>query len=410
MNSTASRLFKNGLGNTTAVLVSAGATILSIPFLIDALGPVQWGKYSYFLLGLGIAGIIESLVFARLVAIDRSATDPQEKTQIDHVIRFFSIIMLLISIVIMTFTIFFNSKLSTELIIGFALGGLLLQTTVSKASLISSGKQIELSLISSAVVLIRVLAGVISVSHTNSYSSLILVYGLSIVLDIFAKNKLGGFKFLMVIEPFYSLAQRQLNVLGFLHRFRYSIRASLTSALASNLDRWIIGGVATVENFGFYTAIMSLCNGLNQVVGAIANAFIPLLKCSENDPAKISGRFTKLMGALILTGWMIFALYHEFLIGIFFSNYANSENAIIIVTLFLVGITFYPVWLFNNIRLGLKDMFNLLERQSRYLILVAITMAPIIFLYENLGAALSYTFGSVSGYYISKRQIKNNEM
>lgn len=402
---------KNMYANYIGTIVQVVGPILSLPFYLSLLGPSQFGLVSFITTIQATLGMLEAgfaQVSAKEFAVLTNKTTP-DYSSVAYYLSGFEKIFWGLSIAGALVTICLSSfladhwllpsnevekRLSIEAIIGAAIiFTVQFPSALYRSYLVGSQQQVKLNIISSTCIFIRHGGGIIILwIHPNLHTYLvwqILLY--------------GGETFVRRVVSWRGIECLPSNISDIKLRFSKVVKDSLGMFVAvifgtitTQLDKIIVSGAITVEQFGYYSIASTISIGVIAAIQPIVQAISPLMMQSANDENALrlhSVRLARAISIMVIVFTVGYFFLGEILLTTWLRNSKASDYIFPVLSILLVGSglnAYYHIGYYNWLARGKTRMIVIVNLISFFLMIL---VTPILVKMEG---AMGATFGFVA--------------
>lgn len=282
----------NLFSNYLATFVSAVAPILTLPIFLKYVPTAEWGFVGLVSTVISLFAILESGVgqgitreFAFYAA---KSAEPVKVEECARLLFSYEIIYWVFSAVLCIIILILGPQISnhwlvlpvsleslSQRILKYAAVLVFLHFSglIYRAALIGSGHQIANSLISVGGAFIRYGLALILVRINRSVEMIVLPYVLAIAFETMLRYR-HAWHSVVKMSPRISFWSSDLVKIT-APKLLVLTSATLISSVASQLDKVVLSGIVSIEQFGYYTIATSVGLGILQIYSPLLTALLP---------------------------------------------------------------------------------------------------------------------------------------
>jgi O-antigen/teichoic acid export membrane protein len=415
-------ILANYLGTGAVVL----APILALPWYLSELGPKQFGLIGFIamlqaILGLLDAGMGQALV--REVAVRFDTTDRGRYRTASLLFGFEriywvfalcagSLVVLLADTIV---THWLNPdglpvESGRKAMYGVAaIFAAQFPGSVYRSLLVGTQAQIALNGIMSGGALLRHVGGVAVVVVWPTLTAYLLWHATIALLETLIRGRWAW----RVLQVKRSQIKWDTNKLRPLWRLVAGMSgATLLGALTVQMDRIVLSGMVSIEQFGYYTIAATVALGSLQLINPLTQAVLPRAIQMRNDPVALRNLSVKLTGSIALLvglGAMIFIAVGKWLLDVWLRNPEAATAIYPMLAILLTGTAlnaFYNVGYVNW--LAHQKTHRVLQVNAFALVLSVALIPPLVSWQGTIGAAFGWLAINLIGFVFSLGWLKQN--
>lgn len=418
---------QNILANYVGAGAVALAPILALPWYLAKLGPKQFGLIGFIamfqaLLGLLDAGMSQALV--REVAIRLGVTPGGRQSTASLLFSFERVYWLFAAGV--GCLALWSSAIITELwlhlegvsasagqqavwgaaaIFAFQFPGSLYRSVLV-------GAQAQVSLNASLLVgaVVRHGGGVLLVVVCPALSVYLIWHATTALLETLVRGRLAWWTLQGVRSEFQ---WRYQEVISGWRLFAGLSGATWLGALTVQMDKIILSGMISIEQFGYYSIAAAVATGILQFIYPLVQAVLPRAICLRDDPVALRRMSIRLAGwiaVIVSVGVVGFVILGQSILGLWLRSSQAVDVVYPLLSVLLVGTAlnaFYNVGYVNWVvhkRVGRVLLVN----ASALALSIAIT-PPLIGAKGAMGAAFGWLAMNLIGFVISLEWLRKRQ-
>lgn len=408
------QFFKNIVTNYTGAAVSLFVPLIATSFYLKTLGASQYGLMAFIILIQSLINIFEAGLAQVLVKEFQLCKRYENNLRANQLLFEFEIIYVIFSLLVFLFLIIVSDKLVKKWLLmdvqdlNFSVNCLQISAflvafqmlgSLYRSALLSLDSHIMINTISSVIVILKHLIGIIISINSFSVLYLILWFTLISMIETLVKKIYTRKVFYnTVYKPNFNFHEIKLimNLAGKM------IIATLIGALAIQLDKIFLSNMLPINQLTYFSIASSLSLGFLQFVYPIHTSSLPLIIAAQGNETKLFQCNFKIVIILmfLFTGiWVFLILFGKSFISIWLKGTVDSSIIFEVLMLLMIGTTlnaFYGIGLNNLLVQGHTGSIAKLNASGFFCVLIGLPI--FIKIWGLQGAASGWILFNLIGF------------